>query len=104
MIKRQWTRDAASDRKLVTPVGSINQPQSYSTMLSRTPRRAPLAGNCYHFLVLHLVDIVRAEYRHILLLNLADRRERQAYEAECIARHAKGRKLRKVEFRVNPES
>lgn len=29
------------DRKLVTPVGSINQPQSYS-VLSGTPRRAPL--------------------------------------------------------------
>ncbi|XP_039311653.1 uncharacterized protein LOC120359156 [Solenopsis invicta] len=30
-----------SDRKLVTPVGSINQPQSYSAVLSGTPRRAP---------------------------------------------------------------
>nr|XP_012231106.1 PREDICTED: uncharacterized protein LOC105677226 isoform X2 [Linepithema humile] len=31
-----------SDRKLVMPVGSINQPQSYFTVLSGTPRRAPL--------------------------------------------------------------
>ncbi|EGI62415.1 hypothetical protein G5I_09199 [Acromyrmex echinatior] len=41
----RWAGDGCmtprSDRKLVTSVGSINQPQSYSTVLSGTPRRAP---------------------------------------------------------------